>query len=128
LARKVRESLIGTCFEVVDGGTFKAQETEEQHSWMLLCIRVNKELDTSKRGKIESQLESYGIESRPVLTGNFLNQRAMKRIPGMPDGSNFPVAEEISRRCFMVGSHHDLTGEQISYLGKSLRSIAESLN
>jgi CDP-6-deoxy-D-xylo-4-hexulose-3-dehydrase len=128
VAREVREILIGTCFDVVDGGTFNSHETEEQHSWMLLCIRVNKELNPTERAKIESQLETFGIESRPVLTGNFLNQRAMKRIPGMPHGSEFPIAEEISRKCFMVGSHHDLAKEQISYLGKSLRTIAESLN
>jgi CDP-6-deoxy-D-xylo-4-hexulose-3-dehydrase len=69
-------------------------------------------------------LEARGVETRPVLTGNFLSQPAMNRIDGdhLP-ASNFPIATEITDTCFLVGAHHDLTDEQISHLCKSLREV-----
>jgi dTDP-4-amino-4,6-dideoxygalactose transaminase len=72
-------------------------------------------------------LEKFEIESRPVLTGNFLNQPAIKKFENFPDASNFPVAQSVSDNYFMVGSHHDLTDDQVNYLCSKLKLISESI-
>ena len=126
-AQHIREKLQNTCFELVDGGTLDDPSLEKCHSWMLLCIRINKSITRSDRNKLEKLLDDFQIESRPVLTGNFLNQPALKRIKDIPLGSEFPVAQEISSNYFMVGAHHDLSEEQKLYLGESLRKIATSI-
>jgi CDP-6-deoxy-D-xylo-4-hexulose-3-dehydrase len=124
IAKSVKKALEGSAFEVLDCGTLEVAELETSHSWMLICIRINKNLDSDARNQIEHGLERFEIESRPVLTGNFLNQPAVSRLENMPKGSDFPNAELISKNYFMVGAHHDLSNEQVKHLGDSLRSLA----
>ena len=127
IALSVKKALYGSVFEVIDGGTLKNSDQESMHSWMLIAIRINLEMSGDLRDLIDSKLEEFGIESRPVLTGNFLNQPALAKLSNYPPGSQFPVAELISTNYFMVGAHHDLTESQIDYLCAKLRIIAECL-
>jgi len=127
IALSVKKALYGSVFEVIDGGTFKNSDQESIHSWMLIAIRINLEMTGDLRDLIDSKLEEFGIESRPVLTGNFLNQPALAKLSNYPPGSQFPAAELISTNYFMVGAHHDLTESQIDYLCAKLRIIAECL-
>ena len=127
IAKHIKDSLIGTIFEVIDGGTLNEAKFENHHSWMFICIRINKLLTYELRNRLDDLLEEKEIESRPVLTGNFLDQPVMHRMAGMPDPLEFPVAQLVSTNYFMVSSHHDLSGEQVAYLGKSLKFIAETI-
>ena len=68
------------------------------------------------------------IETRPVLTGNFLAQPAIQRITRYTaDYKSFVVAQDITENAFLVGAHHDLANEQIDFLCDSLKSIAHKL-
>ena len=89
---------------------------------MLIPLRVTGDDAKSRKLKILESLGSRGVETRPVLTGNFLSQPAMNRIDGdhLP-ASNFPIATEITETCFLVGAHHDLSEEQIAHLCTSLQ-------
>jgi CDP-6-deoxy-D-xylo-4-hexulose-3-dehydrase len=127
IAKFVNSKLENSLFEVIHGGSLANIESEKFHSWMLIPIKINKKLSTNDRKKIDELLEKFEIESRPVLTGNFLNQPAMQKINNLPTPDNFPNAQLISSNYFMVGAHHDLTDEQINYLGDSLKLIAESI-
>ena len=61
---------------------------------MLIPLRVNGQNASVKKRKILELLESQGIETRPVLTGNFLSQPAMNRIDGNHrPASEFPIAK-----------------------------------
>jgi CDP-4-dehydro-6-deoxyglucose reductase, E1 len=108
----------------VDSNQFTYESSA--NSWMLIPIRVGGENSKSRKYKILEDLESRGVETRPVLTGNFLSQPAMNRIDGnhLP-ASNFPVATEITETCFLVGAHHDLSSEQIDHLCKSLLEVQQ---
>lgn len=124
IARLVKECLEETVFQVVDVGTLDDEATEEQHSWMLIPIRINFDLNENQKKYLDSMLEKYEIEARPVLTGNFLRQPVILTLKEMPDPSKFKVAELISSNYFLVGCHHDLTKEQVEYLSESLKKIA----
>ena len=127
VARYVKTQLLNTVFEVIDCGTLEDIELERRHSWMFLCLRVNKSLNSDLRTQLDNLLEKYGIESRPVLTGNFLKQPVMQNFKELNDTSEFPAADSISTQYFMVSAHQDLTREQIEYLAKSLKTIANQL-
>ncbi len=127
IAKSVYHALENTNFQVIDAGTFATHETEQHHSWMLIPIRIRKDLTESSRILIDKMLEKFEIESRHVLTGNFLNQPAIKKFENFPDASNFPVAQSVSSNYFMVGSHHDLSDDQVNYLCSKLKIIAESI-
>lgn len=102
-----------------DGQNTRYEETA--NSWMLIPIRVEGENASLRKRRILDFLESHEIETRPVLTGNFLAQPSMNRIDGNhPPASDFPVATEITDTCFLVGAHHDLSDEQILHLCKKL--------
>ena len=128
IAKYIKDELEGTIFEVVDAGTLNHESTEENHSWMFICLRVNKKMTKEIKIKLDRLLEKYEIESRPVLTGNFLAQPVMRLLKGMPEPSLFPSAQFISTNYFMVSSHHDLTDLQIDYLATSLKKISVDIN
>jgi CDP-6-deoxy-D-xylo-4-hexulose-3-dehydrase len=127
IAKHIRNSLIDTAFEVIDGGALEITELEQSHSWMFICIRVNKLMNQEIRKNLDVLLEHFEIESRPALTGNFLDQPVMRQIYGESESTKFQVAQLVSSNYFMVSSHHDLSDEQIDYLGTSLRSISIKL-
>jgi CDP-6-deoxy-D-xylo-4-hexulose-3-dehydrase len=125
IASRVHSALKGTNLEVIDGGTFAADV--KSHSWMLIPIRVLGEDSKGKKQEILKSLENLGIETRPVLTGNFLAQPSMNRIDGdHPPAADFKVATEITENCFLVGAHHDLTEDQIDFLAESLKVCADT--
>jgi CDP-6-deoxy-D-xylo-4-hexulose-3-dehydrase len=127
IASSLKKALYGSIFEVIDGDTLNNPDLESVHSWMLIAIKINLEMTGNLRDLIDSKLEEFGIESRPVLTGNFLNQPAVVKLSNYPPGIQFPTAELISTNYFMVGAHHDLTEFQIEYLCSKLRFIADCL-
>jgi len=70
-------------------------------------------------------LEKHEIETRPVLTGNFLAQPAIQRITRYAiESRNFKVAQDITDKAFLVGAHHDLSEDQIDFLCKILKEAA----
>lgn len=125
VARHVEQSLDGTGLRVIGARHVKG-EGEESHSWMHIPIRV----DATKlnRDKILDDLDSMGIETRPILTGNFLHQPSAKRfLADQTSPESFPRAEEVSSESFLVGCHHSLTDSQVAYLAESLAKAASSL-
>ena len=128
IAITVKEALEGTKFSLIDGGCLSSPNEESAHSWMLLGIKIHTANAEWDRTKILEKLNQLGIETRPILTGNFLEQPALKRVAkNLPSASVFSSASLISRTCFMVGAHHDLSDNQIAYLAKSLRTTALDL-
>jgi CDP-6-deoxy-D-xylo-4-hexulose-3-dehydrase len=88
---------------------------------MLIPLRVTGENIQVRKRKILETLEELEIETRPVLTGNFLSQPAIQRITRHAvDPKSFNVATEITESAFLVGAHHDLTEDQIQFLCESL--------
>ena len=127
IANRVSKSLANTKLEVIDAGFFKRDKKAQFHSWMLIPIRINKEISPEEKAGLMKNLEEKGIESRPVLTGNFIRQTAIKNLYPDIKPEMFPIAERVSTNYFMVGCHHELTDEQIDYLCESLNSLASSI-
>ena len=125
IAVKIRDFLKDTRFELMDGGSLSGTDEESAHSWMLLAIKITGPQAELLRKPILERLNSLEIETRPILTGNFLEQPAIHRIQrNLPKAHEFPVASKISQTCFMVSAHHDLADDQVHYLAKSLRAVA----
>jgi CDP-6-deoxy-D-xylo-4-hexulose-3-dehydrase len=96
---------------------------------MLLPFYVNGDKSAEKKKLIVKALEEAEVETRPVLTGNFLSQPAMKTIAkGRQAPEDFPIATMVTDTGFMVGAHHDLEVEQIEYLCESLKIVAQKFS
>lgn len=125
IARKINGTLINTSLKIIGSETLTGGLSEKQHSWMLVPIYVSGENALRRKQMIIKELNENGIETRPVLTGNFLSQPAIKRITRYAiDSSSFKIAQEITENAFLVGAHHDLSIQQIDYLCDKLKLVS----
>jgi CDP-6-deoxy-D-xylo-4-hexulose-3-dehydrase len=66
--------------------------------------------------------ENSGIETRPIITGNFANQPAAKYISQI---TSYPNAQIISDRGFMIGCHATKITELLS---ESINAVSAKLS
>jgi CDP-6-deoxy-D-xylo-4-hexulose-3-dehydrase len=94
---------------------------------MLIPLLVTGENAQLRKKEILEKLSEHEIETRPILTGNFLAQPAIQRITRHAvDPLHFLQATKITNEAFMVGAHHDLSNEQIDFLCSTLSKVAET--
>ncbi len=125
IAKRVNLALSGTQLKVIGAESFLTPEEEKSNSWMLIPIYVSGEKAIERKKLIIEMLEKNEIETRPVLTGNFLAQPAIQRITRYAiESSNFKVAQDITDKAFLVGAHHDLSEDQIDFLCKIIKEAA----
>ena len=90
-------------------------------SWFGLPIIISKQLD---RKKIIKNLEINGVETRPIISGNFLKQPSVSLYKLDNKKYNLTGAEEIERRGFFIGIHtKKISNKELNYLEKKLLSI-----
>lgn len=123
-ANLVSESLAGSNLSVIGEKTLNLNP--RQHSWMLIPIVIKGENAEQRKSLILEKLQKLEIETRPILTGNFLAQPAIQRITRHAvDPQHFVNATKITNEAFMVGAHHDLTKDQINFLCESLSNVGK---
>ena len=124
IATMVNECLSGSRLKIIGNEYLTNNKLRESHSWMLIPIYVTGENSENIKSDILEKLREFEIETRPVLTGNFLAQPAIKRIARQEvDHKKFVNAQDITENAFMIGAHHDLTDAQVEYLCSSLKQI-----
>lgn len=124
IAERVSKSISGTRLSVIGEDTFS--NDRNSHSWMLIPILVSGENAPAYKELVLAELAKFEIETRPILTGNFLAQPAIQRITRHAvDPSKFSVANLMTQNAFMVGAHHDLSESQIEHLCFSLKSASQ---
>ena len=122
-AMEVNALLSGTGLRLIGGETLKNNVNLRRHSWMMLPILIENEFKHSRKEIILS-LEKAGIETRPVLTGNFLNQPSMKRITSdFFASSDLKVSDKLTESAFLIGNHHDFTRNQIDCILEALQEV-----
>jgi len=91
-------------------------------SWFGLPILItNKNIDKKKFLK---KISKNGIENRPIISGNFLNQPASKFFNFDIKSNDFKVADDIERRGFFIGLHTEkISKNHIDNIVKNLLSI-----
>jgi CDP-6-deoxy-D-xylo-4-hexulose-3-dehydrase len=74
------------------------------------------------RADITQHLEEQNIQTRPIFTGTILRQPGFKDIKHRKGVKSFPISDSIMRNGFLLGAHHGLTDEQMSYLLSTLET------
>lgn len=120
IAEAIHLAIEGTDLLLMGARTL--HEDPRCHSWMLMPIKAR---SASSAQSAISYLDSVGIETRPVLTGNFTAQPSLRRILNEEvNPSSYRNAELVSSSCFMVGCHHHFTDNQVDFLAKSLNEAS----
>ena len=105
--------------------TFIEADKKLQPSWFGLPILINKKF-ISKKNRFLDYLNKCGIETRPIISGNFINQKSVKLYNLNPNKLKFKGAQEIEDRGFFIGIHTDLISDKkLSFITEKLLKINE---
>ena len=55
--------------------------------------------------KFHEFLDKEGVETRPIISGNFLNQPSIELFKLNKKGHKFPEAQKVENLCFFIGLH-----------------------
>ena len=89
-------------------------------SWFGLPLLLNSKYLKYKK-KIITNLNKKGIETRPIISGNFLNQKASKVYNLNIKNQKFPNADYIDKAGFFIGLHtRDIKIKTLQYLTNEL--------
>ena len=103
--------------------TFLNAEKNLKPSWFGIPILLNKKYVKQKK-KYLKKLNQNGIETRPIISGNFLNQPSIDLYKLNNENEKFPVAQDIENRGFFIGLHTKKIRErEIIKLTNNLLSI-----
>jgi CDP-6-deoxy-D-xylo-4-hexulose-3-dehydrase len=67
-------------------------------------IFINKKFLKKKKSFIQL-LDKHGVETRPIISGNFLNQPSIKLFRLQNKNQKFPEAQEVENLGFFIGLH-----------------------
>lgn len=103
--------------------SFLEPQEKLKPSWFGVPILLNKRLIKFKRQYLK-QLNNNGIETRPIISGNFLNQPSIDLYKLNNKKEKFPIAQDIENRGFFIGLHTKRIEEkEIIKLTNNLLSI-----
>ena len=81
---------------------------------------------SGKRFELVEILRKYGIETRPIVAGNFTRNPVMKHLRHHPLPP-LPVADHIHENGLFIGNHHYEMRDEFDYLEAALKHFAKSL-
>ena len=89
-------------------------------SWFGLPIILHEKFKKKKKEYL-NKLNKSGIETRPIISGNFLNQPSVKLYKLDQNKAKFKNAQDIEERGFFIGLQTDkISHEKVAYLTKNL--------
>ncbi len=94
-------------------------------SWFGIAFMINRKF-INKKEKLLKFLKNKGIESRPILSGNFLNQPATKIYNLNSKNMKFKNADDVEKRGFFIGLHTTkISKKNLKFLTKNLLKIGK---
>mgnify|MGYP001245017392 FL=1 len=93
-------------------------------SWLAFPLTINSDAPFS-RIEIVKHLESRGIQTRPVFTGNVLRQPAFEKINCKNIGKDYDVADNIMKNSFLIGCNHGLNEKHLEKIKVVFKSFLD---
>ena len=82
--------------------SFVKKKDKSEPSWFGLAMLINKKFKHQKK-LILSKLDKLGIENRPIISGNFLKQPALRKYNISQKAISFPNANHVHEYGLFVG-------------------------
>jgi len=95
-------------------------------SWLAFPLTISSDAPFT-RLELVKYLESNGIQTRPIFTGNVLRQPAFKKINYKKLTSDFQIANNIMKNSFLIGCNHGLNDDHINKIQQSFSSFLEKI-
>jgi CDP-4-dehydro-6-deoxyglucose reductase, E1 len=91
--------------------SFINNDSNTKPSWFGLTMLLNKKYKNLK-DKIFKNLDKLGIENRPIISGNFLRQPAIKKYNLKQKSINFPNSNFVHDHGLFVGLKHKVLNDK----------------
>ena len=104
-----------------DDENFSVQSETGESSWFGFAFVLRGRL-AGRRRDVIAALDEARIESRPVVTGNFVRNPVLDHLRHVEPGP-LPIADKVHDDGFFVGNHHYPIDEQLDVLREVLSSI-----
>jgi CDP-6-deoxy-D-xylo-4-hexulose-3-dehydrase len=98
----------------------RLQQETGQSSWFGFSIIIDPASGVS-RDAVVAQLARDGIETRPIVAGNFFRNPVIQRIAHEEPHGGLPNADEAHDHGFYIGNHHYEVREEFPRILESLR-------
>ncbi len=99
-------------------------ETNNFHANMLFAIKVKKN-NYFKKNDLVKHLEKKGIETRPVMAGNFAMQPVTKLIKFKISGK-LNNSTDVMKNSFLIGNHQNIDSNSRKYVLEQITKFIES--
>ena len=92
-------------------------------SYMVLPIMISP-IYAKKKIKFINYIESVGLQTRPIISGNFINQPSSKLYKLNYNNKKFPEAEKVQKLGFVIGlPAKKIDKKSLNFITKTLLSI-----
>ena len=88
------------------------QEENGISSWFGFSLILNGKLE-GKRSELITHFAAHGVETRPIVAGNFTVNPVMKHLKHAPLDT-LPNAERLHQEGFFIGNHHSDVGNDLT--------------
>ncbi len=111
--------------EVVSEFDFlRMQKVEGDSSWFGFALTLRGSA-TGRRGDLIRILDSFQIESRPVVTGNFVRNPVVGYLRTANSGyEDFPAADDVHDNGLYLGNHHYDLSSEFEILARALHRFS----
>jgi DegT/DnrJ/EryC1/StrS aminotransferase family. len=99
-------------------------EPNNFHANMLFAIKVKKN-KYFKKNDLVKYLEKNGIETRPVMTGNFVMQPVTKMIKFKVSGK-LDNSTDVMQNSFLIGNHQNIDSNSRKYVLEQITKFIKS--
>ncbi len=121
-----REKIIQNLLEHPDWNnqfTFVKVPKKISPSYMVLPIMISPTY-AKKKIKFINYIESVGLQTRPIISGNFINQPSSKLYKLNYNNKKFPEAEKVQKLGFVIGlPAKKIDKKSLNFITKTLLSI-----
>ena len=95
-------------------------------SWFGLPLLLNKKY-IKQKARFLTKINKKGLETRPIISGNFVNQKSVKLYNLNPKKEKFHNTQNIEDRGFFIGIHlKKISNSELNFLEKNLLDLDEN--
>lgn len=99
------------------------EDKRVETSWLAFPLTLRPGAPFSRK-EITLYLENKNIQTRPIFTGNVLEQPAFRSLrEGNAIKRSFPAADHIMKNGFLIGCHHGMAENHLQYLEGALKEF-----
>jgi CDP-6-deoxy-D-xylo-4-hexulose-3-dehydrase len=84
-------------------------------AWHMFPVLIRPESGV-RRSAFQQHMESHGVDTRMVWTGNALRQPAFKGVAHRAPASGLPNADRVMEQGLVLPSNHNLTDDDVDYI------------